>query len=115
MAIGTYTFLRDLDGLRAYAFPPFAVIGRVLHKLTFEPLYSKPLRLASLLALATAKRMGKLQALSCQVASYLPEFLAKTESERNPLLRFILVRSLKEFVRDLPEERLCPVWAVRTI
>ena len=41
--------------------------------------------------------------------AYLLEFVAKTESGRNPL-----PRSLEEFVGDLPEERLlCPVWAVR--
>ena len=44
-----------------------------------------------MLALVTAKRVDELRALSCRVASlgpyislaYLPEFVAKTESERN--------------------------------
>ena len=46
--------------------------------------------------------------------SYVPEFMAKTESERNPLPRTFLVKSLSEFVGALPEERLlCPVLAVR--
>ena len=46
--------------------------------------------------------------------SYLPEFVAKTESERNPLPRSFLVHSLFDSVGDLPEERLlCPVRAVR--
>ena len=48
-----------------------------------------------MLALEMAKRVGELQALSSPVAfrgldlslSYLPEFVAKTESERNPLPR----------------------------
>ena len=74
-----------------------------------------------LLALATAKRVGELQALSRAVAycgkdlslSYLPEFVAKTESERNPLPRSFLVRSFEEFVGDLPEDRLlCPARAI---
>ena len=71
-----------------------------------------------LLSLATAKRVGELQALSHSVAfqgndislSYVAEFVAKTESEQNPLPRFFLVRSLEDFVGDLPEHRLlCPV------
>ena len=59
-----------------------------------------------MLSLATAKRVSELQALSRSAAfcgkilslSYLPEFVAKTESERNPLPRSFLVRSLEEFV-----------------
>ena len=47
-----------------------------------------------------AKWVGELQALLLQVGSqgpdlfvsYLPEFVAKTESERNPLPRQVLVR-----------------------
>ena len=65
--------------------------------------------------------VNELQALSRSVAfsgkdlslSYLPEFVAKTESERNPLPRSFLVRSLEDFVGDLPEDRLlCLVRAV---
>ena len=75
-----------------------------------------------MLSLATAKRVSELQALSRSVAfcgkdlllSYLPEFVAKTESERNLLPRSFLVRSVEEFVGDLPGDRvLCPVRAVR--
>ena len=87
----------------------------------FEPLPSKPLRLITiktllLLSLATAKRVGELQALSHRVVSqgpdifvsYLPELVAKTDSERNPLPRSFLVKSLSDFVEDLPGERfLC--------
>ena len=71
--------------------------------------------------MATAKRVGELQAVSFRVAfrgddlslSYLPKFIAKTESERNPIPCSFLVRSLSEFIGDLPEERLlCPVLAV---
>ena len=75
-----------------------------------------------LLSLATAKRVSELHALSRRVAfqgkdlslSYLPEFVAKTESEHNPLPRLFVVKSLEDFVVDLPEGRLlCPVRAVR--
>ena len=110
--------------------PPSWDLVKVLSYLcgsSFEPLSNKPLRLiimkvAFLLALATAKRVGELQALSCRMAShgpdmslsYLPEFVAKTESEKNPLPRSFLVRSLEEFVGDLSEERvLCPIRAVK--
>ena len=69
-----------------------------------------------------AKNVGELQALSRHVAfrgsdlslSYLPEFVAKTESVRNPLPRSFLVKSLEDFVGDIPEERsLCLVRAMR--
>ena len=75
-----------------------------------------------LLALVMAKRVSELQFLSSRIAfhgpdlslSYLPEFVAKTESERNPLPHSFLVKLLSEFIGDLPEERLlCPVRAVR--
>ena len=74
-----------------------------------------------LLALATAKRMGELQAHWYCEASRCPDislacllaFVAKMESEQNPPPRSFLVRSLEKFVGDLPEERLlCPVYAV---
>ena len=94
---------------------------------SFKPLSSCYLRQLTLkvlflLSLATAKRVGELQALSCCVTfsgldlslSYLLEFVAKTESVRNPLPPSFLVKSLEDFVRDMPEERsLCPVRAVR--
>ena len=95
---------------------------------TFEPLLSRPLWIVTmkvlfLLSLATAKHVGEFQAVSFRVAfqggdlslSYLPEFVVKTESERNPLPRSFLVQSLSQFVGDLPEERLlCPVQTVCT-
>ena len=72
----------------------------------YEPLSSKPLRVVTtktlfLLALATAKRVGELQALSKKVAfrgddatvSYLPFFVAKMESASNPLPRSFLGNS----------------------
>ena len=73
--------------------------------------------------LANAKHVGELQAVSFWVAfqgddillSYLPEFITKTESERNPLPRSFLARSLSQSVGNLLDESLlCPVRAVRT-
>ena len=47
--------------------------------------------------------------------SYLPEFRAKTESAVNPLPRSFCVRSLNDFMGDLPDELLlCPVRALRS-
>ena len=75
-----------------------------------------------LLCLATARRVGELQALSAQVSSsggdlflsYLPEFRAKTESSVQSLPRSFPVRSLRDLVGSLPEEMLlCPVRALR--
>ena len=46
--------------------------------------------------------------------SYLPEFRAKTESASNPLPRSFVVKSLRDFVGNLPDELLlCPVRALR--
>ena len=76
-----------------------------------------------LVSLATARRVGELQAVSREVSfsgsdaylSYLPEFRAKTESAVNPLPRSFCVRPLKDFVGDLPDELLlCPVRALRS-
>ena len=91
----------------------------------FEPLSSCSLRdlmskFLFLVALATARRVGELHALSAVVSSsggdlflsYLPEFRAKAESEALP--RSFCVRSLEDFVGNLPEELLlCPVCALR--
>ena len=111
--------------------PPYWDLVKLLYRLRgsfSEPLHCKPLKVVMmktlfLLSLATAKRVGELQAISCRVAfqgpdislSYLLNFVTKTESERNPLPQSFLVKSLVEFVGDLLEERLlCPVRAVRT-
>ena len=110
-------------------FPPWDLL-RVLSLLRgppFEPLSSCSLRdltrkVLFLVALATARRGGELQAVSSSVSysredlflSYLPEFRAKTESASNPLPRSFAVRSLRDFVGSLPDELLlCPVRAVR--
>ena len=65
---------------------------------TFEPLLSRPLQVMTrkvlfLISLAGTKQVRELQTVSFRVAfqgddlslSYLPEFLLKTESERNPI------------------------------
>ena len=71
-----------------------------------------------LVALATAKRVGELQALSRLVSfssssaslTYVPEFVAKTETAVRPLPRTFEVKSLGDFAAVLPEELLlCPV------
>ena len=46
--------------------------------------------------------------------SYVASFVAKTESQSNPIPRSFVVRSLSQFVGDLPEDRLlCPVRAMK--
>jgi len=93
----------------------------------FEPIDRSPLRHLTqktlfLVALATAKRVGELQALSGRVArqgndmvlAYLPEFVAKTETPTNPLPREFFLTSLSAAVGSDDEERLlCPVRAIR--
>ena len=109
--------------------PPWDLL-LVLHFLRgppFEPLSSCSLwdltqKVLFLVSLATAQHVGKLQAVSRDVSfsgsdiylSYLPEFHAKTESSANPLPRSFCVRSLSDFVGDLPDELLlCPVRTLR--
>ena len=106
----------DLDVvLRCLAGPPY----EPLRDSSFKDLTKKTL---FLVALATAKRVSELQALSSRVAwsgpdasvSYLPEFVAKTESPSNPIPRYFLVKSIDDFAGDLEVERLlCPVRALR--
>ena len=88
----------------------------------FEPLSSASLRDLThktlfLVALAIAKRVGELQALSRVVSfsssaaglSYVPEFLAKTETTVRPLPRSFAIQS-QHFAAGLPEDLLlCPV------
>ena len=92
----------------------------------FEPLASSPLRdlmrkTLFLVALATAKRVGEIQALSRVVSfssssaglSYVPEFLSKTETAVRPLPRLFSIQSLQNFVAGLPEDLL--LWPVRSL
>ena len=100
---------------------------RALRGPPYEPLASASFRDVTkkalfLLSLATAKRVSEIQALSARVArtgadlslTYLPGFVAKTESESNPIPRHFLLKSLRDFVGDLEEETLlCPVRMIK--
>ena len=97
-----------------------------LYSVSFEPLRAAPLRTLSkkvlfLLALATAKRVGELQALSHIVSfvggdaclSYVPEFVAKSESLSRSIPCSFLVKSLSDFVAGVVVDLvLCPVRAL---
>ena len=85
----------------------------------FEPLHQFSLRDLTrktlfLIALASAKRVSELQALSRTVSfsssaaavSYVPEFLAKTETAVCPLPRTFAIQSLSDFAAGLPDELL---------
>ena len=74
-----------------------------------------------MLALATAKRVGELQALSRIVSfvagdaclAYVPEFVAKSESLSRSIPRSFLVKSLSDFAAGLDVDLLlCPVCAL---
>ena len=71
-----------------------------------------------LLALATAKRVGELQALSSVVTfvygdaclSYIPQFVAKSKSLTRSIPRSFLVKFLSDFAAGLDADlSLCPV------
>ena len=103
-----------------------SMVLRYLNTSTFEPLSGAPLRALTqkvlfLLALATAKRVGELQALSSVVTfvqgdaclSYVPQFVAKSESLTRSIPRS-LVKSLSDFAAVLDDDLLlCPVRALR--
>ena len=105
--------------------PPAWDLAKVLWYLNlshFEPLSQASLRALSqkalfLLALATAKRVGELQALSSVVTfvgldaclSYIPQFVAKSESLTCSIPRSFLVKSLSDFAAGLDTDLLlCP-------
>ena len=97
--------------LRSSSFEPLTTIS--LRDLTRKTLF--------LLSLATAKRVGEIQALSRRVSfssssaglSYVPEFVAKTESALQPIPRSFGVPSLGDFAAGMPEDLLlCPVRAL---
>ena len=135
-ALSTHPVLRDL--LRCFRVsapsypirPPSWDLSKVLRFLlsgAFEPLRDAPLHALSkkvlfLLALATAKRVGELQALSRIVSfvggdaclSYVPEFVAKSESLSRSIPCSFLVKSLSDFAAGLDDDLLlCPVRALR--
>ena len=84
------------------------------HALTLTSLF--------LLALATAKRVGELQALSSIVTfvagvaclSSIPQFVTKSESLTRSIPHSFLVTSLADFAAGLNTDLLlCPIWALR--
>ena len=102
------------------------VVLAYLSSSLFEPLASCSLRLLTvktlfLLSLATAKRVGELSALSKEIGfsrnscvlSYIPSFIAKTESWDNPLPRSVKVIGLADLVGQELERVLCPVRALK--
>ena len=107
--------------------PPWdLLVLRFLSGPPFEPLSSCSLRdltqkVLFLISMATAHRVGELQAVSRDVSlsgsdlylSYLLEFRAKTVFSANPLPRSFCVRSLSDFVGNLPDELL--LWPVRAL
>ena len=101
----------DLDNVSV---PPFEPLARA-------SFLDKTKKALFLLAMATAKRVSELQALSFSVSFqgedlvlyYDPFFRAKTEFVANPLPRPIIVPSLSDFAGDLPERVHCPVRAIK--
>ena len=107
--------------------PPAWDLSKVLKYLVspaFEPAPFRALTLRTLflLALATAKRVGELQALSSIVAfvggdaclSYIPQFVTNSESLTRSIPRSFLVKSLADFAAGLDINLLlCPVRALR--
>ena len=100
----------DLDKVLEYlSGPPFEPLADASFR-------NKIRKVPFLVAMATAKRVGELQALSFSVShrgddlvlDYDPFFLAKTESVSNPLPRSVIVQSLADFVGDLPETGSLP-------
>ena len=134
-SLSTHPVLRDL--LRSFCLesaerqlrPPawdLSLVVRYLNTSAFEPLSVAPLRALTqkvlfLLALATAKRVGELQALSSVVTfvhgdaclSYVPQFVAKSESLTRSIPHSFLVQSLSDFAAGLDDLLLCPVRALR--
>ena len=104
-----------------------SLVLRYLNTSAFEPLSVAPLRALTqkvlfLLALATAKRVGELQALSSVVTfvhgdaclSYVPQFAAKSELLTRSIPRSFFVKSLSDFAAGLDDDLLlCPVRALR--
>ena len=111
--------------------PPVWDLIKVLTYLrssVFEPLSQSSLRdltrkMLFLLALATAKSVDELQVLSQSISfsssaagiSYVPEFLAKTETSVRPLPRSFSIPPLGDFTAGLPDDLLlCPVRSLRS-
>ena len=98
------------------------LISPVFEALSQAPFRTLTLKTLFLLALATAKRVGELQALSSIVTfvggdaclSYIPQFVAKSESLTHSIPCSFLVKSLADFAAGLDDDLLlCPVRALR--
>ena len=103
------------------------VVLKALASSDYEPMDSVPFsqvlkKTLFLIALATIKRTGELQALSSRVAfsnsgailTYLPEFRPKTETRANPIPRSFGIKALTPLVGEDDEERMyCPVRALK--
>ena len=115
--------------IRAVSPPAWNLIAvlEFLKSSIFEPLRQASLRDLTrktlfLVALASAKRVSELQALSRTVAFsssaaavvYVPEFLAKTESALQSLPRSFDIPSLSDFAAGLPDEMLLSEYVART-
>ena len=103
----SWDLLKVLEFLKCPVFEP-------LHQASLRDLTRKTLFLT---ALASAKRVGELQALlrtvsfssSAATVFYVPEFMAKTESAVRSLPRTLTIQSLSDFAAGLPDEMLlCP-------
>ena len=100
----SWDLLKVLEYLRSPIFEPLSWSS--LRDLTRKTLF--------LVAFATAKRVGELQAFSHVVSfssstvglSDVPEFLAKTETAVRPLPRFFPIQSLQDFAAGLPKDPL---------
>ena len=104
----SWDLLKVLNFLRSSPFEPLS--NASLRDITRKTLF--------LIALATAKRVGELQALSRLVSlssssaglSYVSKFVAKTETAARPLPHSFDVKSLGYFAAGLPDDLLlCPV------
>ena len=102
------------------------LVLRFLCSSRFEPLQSSSLRDLTkktlfLLALALAKRVSELQAISKEVGfsregavvSLILGFRAKNDNKFKALPRSFLVKGLKELVGEEEERKLCPVRALK--
>lgn len=117
-------------GARERVKPPrwdINVILLSLRSAPFEPIRYADLKEATmktlfLVALATANRVGEIQALSDQIGyardgslllSFSPTFLAKTESDSNIVNRDFRIPPLSSLTEDREELLLCPVRAIK--
>ena len=95
------------------------IVLRALRSPPYEPLAATSFRTLTkkclfLLALATSKKVGEIQALSPRIAgiggdmslAYSVSFVYKTESHDHPLPLSFVLKSLRDFVGELEEETL---------